>query len=677
MKQQKKILAALVAALLASTVGGAQATSKKPVHGKGRAVRTHRAGPHKAGERKAGARRVVARRPVESATELRLAELHGQVNDQQVQLDALRNQLANREQQTAQAQQGMADAQATAATATAASVQATQEATQNAQDVQQLKASVGDLQTKDQSLTETVVANQAQVQQEINSPSTIHYKGVTIQPVAFFAFEGVWREHSLNSDINTPFNTIPFPSATQGHISEVNFTGRQSRLGGLFSGDAGSYKLAGYFESDFLGVGTSSNNSQSNSYVFRVRQVWGQGENARGTRITGGQMWSLVTEDARGTDNRTEVLPNTVDPEYMVGFNWTRQPAIRLQQRFGDPKTGTFTLAFAAEQAQITNFTAQSSVGAAVPTNFFFAGPGQNGGLYNAAGNVGTGNTASTGALSTYANNVAPDAIVKLAVDFPHTHIEVGGIARFLRDYYYPITGTSTTTTGGVTTSAYTYTAGQPYLSNTATAGGVFGAIRLQARKYAEVGVQAMAGPGVGRYGSSQLADATVKPNGTLEPIRNYHGLFSLVTHEGKNLDIYAYYGGEYDQRTVYTVTTGAFNGVTEGYGPRNLNDAGCYALPPSGVAISSAGGSPASPGTCASPTRYIQEGMIGFTYRLVNSPKYGRLQYQTTYSYLQRTLWSGTVASASAAAFEPLPTPTGPRAEDSMVHVSMRYYIP
>ncbi len=658
MKDHSKLMTALVAALLVSAPSGAQTAAK----------------PHTAAHRKtrraSTARRTVRRAPVESAQAREMRELREQLSGQQVQIDALKNQLSARDQQVAAAQQSAAEAQQQIASAATATAAAAAQTTQNAQDVEQLKVSVGDLNTKNDSLTQTVVQNQAQVQQEINSPTTIHYKGLTIQPVAFFAFEGVWRQRSVNSDINTPFNTIPFPSATQGHVSELNFSGRQSRLGALFTGNAGTYHLAGYIEADFLGSGTSSNNNQSDSYVLRQRQVWGQAENAHGLRVTGGQMWSLVTEDARGTDNRTEVLPNTVDSQYMVGFNWTRQPGIRLQQRFGDPSTGTFTLALAAEQAQITNFTA---AGTGVPNNFFFAGAGQNGGLYNAAGNVGAGNTAGTGALSTYANNVAPDTMVKAAFDLPHAHIEVGGLARFLRDYYYPITGTSTTTTGGVTTTSYTYATG-PYRSNTATAGGVFGAARYLS-KVADVGVEAMAGPGVGRYGSSQLADATIKPNGTLEPIRNYHGLFSLVTHEGKKLDIYAYYGGEYAQRTLYTVTTGAYNGQVIGYGGRNLNDAGCYALPPSSAAINNSGGSPNSPSTCASPTRYIQEGMFGFTYRLINSPKYGRLQYQATYSYLQRSLWSGAVATPVATA--PVPTPTGPRAEDSMVHVGMRYYIP
>jgi hypothetical protein len=59
---------------------------------------------------------------------------------------------------------------------------------------------------------------------------------------------------------------------------------------------------------------------------------------------------------------------------------------------------------------------------------------------------------------------------------------------------------------------------------------------------------------------------------------------------------------------------------------------------------------------------------MFGFQYRPVNDPRYGRLQYSVTYSYLKRGLWSGIGSSTTAAA---------PQSSDPMVHVQMRYYIP
>jgi len=592
----------------------------------------------------------------ETPTETQLREMREALKAQQNEIDSLRSQLSSKSSDATAAQQTAADAQAQAAAAAASASQAQAAATAAATKADAASTSVTELQTTTTTLNDNVIANQRKVEEEINSPATLHYKGVNITPGGYAAFEGVWRQHSVNSDINTPFNSIPMPSANEGHVSELNFSARQSRLSVLVTGDAGAYKLTGYWEMDFLGTGTSSNNNQSNSYVMRQRQIWGQFATQGGFSITAGQMWSLVTEDAKGDDPRTEIQPLTIDPQYLVGYSWERQPGIRVEQHLGP-----VSLAASAEQAQITNFTAAGPI----PTEFFFGGIGQNGGLYNAAGNVSAGNTAGTGAISTYANNVAPDIIVKAAFDAPIVHFEVGGLGRFLRNEYFPVL----TVAGTVAAPVYTYS---PVLRNsTATAGGIFFSLRVKPMPFFEAAIQGMAGTGVGRYGSSQLADATLKPNETLSPIRNDHALFSLVFHPSKNIDFFTYYGGEYAQRTVYGVVTPT--GVASiGYGPRNLNDSGCYDLPQvSGNSSGTAGSISAY--NCASPTRYIQEAMGGVIWRAVNSPKYGRLQYEATYSYLQRNLWSGNNVPATGS----ITGPTGPRATDPMIHISMRYFIP
>jgi hypothetical protein len=597
----------------------------------------------------------------ESSEAQQLRELRDQMKQQQQEIEDLKGMLAGKTQQAQGAQQAAADAQAQASQAaqaatqaSQAAAQATQAATDAATKADAASATATDVKTKTADLQEQVVSNQAQVQQELHEPASIHYKGVEITPGGFVAAEGVYRQHSVNSDINTPFNSIPLPSASEGHTSELNFSGRQSRLSVLVSGDTGKFRLSGYYEMDFLGTGTSSNNNQSNSYVLRQRQIWGKVETQSGFAMTGGQMWSLVTEDRRGTDTRTEIQPQTIDPQYLVGYSWERQPGFRFQKRFGNYNTGAFTMAIAEEQAQITSFTANGTN----PTDYFFGGPGQNGGLYNAAGNIGAGNVAGTAGITTYANNLAPDTIVKFAYDQPLFHIEIGGLARWFRDSYIPVTygGTASAPT-------FTYAANGVYQTHTATGGGVFGAARVYVGKISEIAVQAMAGQGVGRYGSSQLADVTLRPDETLEPIRNYHGLFSWETHLSPKWDVFAYYGGEYAQRTVYQTPAGNLIG----YGPNNLSDAGCYNLP-AAVSTGTGSGGSISASTCGSPTRYIQEAMGGITWKPINSPRYGRLQYSATYSYIQRNLWSG-VGSAT--------TPSGPRATEPMVHVQMRYYIP
>jgi hypothetical protein len=245
--------------------------------------------------------------------------------DQQAQIDALKQQLANQQAPTVPppppetdpiatplAQKAESDAQAAEASSSSA-VQTAQAADVKATDANKKVDALHD---------------------EVYSPSALHYKGINITPGGFVALEGVWRQHSVNSDINTPLNSIPFPSAQEGHVSELNFSGRQSRLSVLAEGKPNaSTTLTGYYEMDFLGTGTSSNNNQSNSYVLRQRQIWGRYMNTNGFAVTGGQMWSLVTEDRKGTDARTEIQPQTIDPQYLVGYSWTRQPGIRLQQR--------------------------------------------------------------------------------------------------------------------------------------------------------------------------------------------------------------------------------------------------------------------------------------------------------------------------------------------------------
>ena len=67
-----------------------------------------------------------------------------------------------------------------------------------------------------------------------------------------------------------------------------------------------------------------------------------------------------------------------------------------------------------------------------------------------------------------------------------------------------------------------------------------------------EFALQGAAGDGIGRYGSAQIADLTLRPDGTQALIRTAHGLGELELHATPKLDIYAYFGGEYGWRTAY-----------------------------------------------------------------------------------------------------------------------------
>jgi multidrug efflux pump subunit AcrA (membrane-fusion protein) len=578
-------------------------------------------------------KKVVKKAPVESTMERELRELREQMTSQQSQINDLKRQLADRDARLSTAASDAQAANAAAAAAAAQAQSASSSLEQNNEAVNTLKATVTDLQNTSQGLAQTVSDTKRDINAAIESPTTMHYKGITITPVAFFAFETVYRSRSMASDVNTPFNSTPFQGAGQAHVSELNFSGRQSRVGGLFEGNTGPFKLAGYVEADFLSAGATSNENQSNSYTLRQRQIWGQAATQKGFTLTGGQMWSLVTETKKSTDNRTENLPMTVDAQYHVGFSWARQAALRFQQRFGG-----FTGAAAIEQAEYI-YSASNS-----PNNFFIGNLGTGGGLFNPTAN--------------YSNNVAPDLIVKGTYDGKYGHFEVGGLARWFRDRYYPNFAGAATPPSGTTAGA---------TNDTKTGGGFFANIRMPATNYLDVGVHVLAGTGVGRYGTSTLPDITVHPNGTLAPIKADQGLISLEGHPTKKLDIFGYAGGEYAQRTTYLATSGPLAGKLVGYAPITGVNTGCNTeTPPTAAGNGLAGAPPYGPGVpanCLGATRAVIAGTAGFTYRVYNNPRYGRLQYQLQYTYLTRETWTGVGGA--------------PKATNNMVFTGMRYYIP
>ena len=128
------------------------------------------------------------------------------------------------------------------------------------------------------------------------NPIAIHYKGISLTPGGFLAAETVFRNKAMGADINTPFNNIPFAGNPGGQTTEWNSSARQSRLSLLAEGKLDSVTIGGYVETDFLGTGITSNDNESNSYVLRIRQAWGQAKCDSGFTITGGQMWRMLAD---------------------------------------------------------------------------------------------------------------------------------------------------------------------------------------------------------------------------------------------------------------------------------------------------------------------------------------------------------------------------------------------
>jgi hypothetical protein len=183
--------------------------------------------------------------PVESAVERQIRELREQMLSQQAQIDALKRDNADKAAQLAAAQQSAQGAEAAAASASAKADTLSTSLSANADAVSSLNSTVTDLKTTNVGLAQTISDTKKSITDAMENPLALRYKGITITPVAFFAFETVYRQRSINSDINTPFNSTPYPGAAQAHTSELNFSGRQSRIGGLFEGNTGAFKLSG------------------------------------------------------------------------------------------------------------------------------------------------------------------------------------------------------------------------------------------------------------------------------------------------------------------------------------------------------------------------------------------------------------------------------------------------
>lgn len=558
--------------------------------------------------------------------------------------DHLQKEVDEMKQQLQEANRNAAEAQANALQAKQ-ELEAARTAGHNDEAVAKLQDAVGQLKSTSATIAESLQTNQASIK-ALESPETLHFRNITLTPGGFLAAETVWRQRGIGGDVNTQFAGIPFSGQTAGVLSEFNASGRQSRVTLLAEAKLPGSTVRGYYESDFLSAGTTSNDNESNSYTLRMRQAWAQAQFKTWT-ITGGQMWSLATELKSGLSNLQEAPPLTIDAQYNVGFTWARQYGFRTTKQIGD----RMWIGAAVEEAQTLNIGGHN-----LPT-IAYQQAGNGGGLYNSTAN--------------YSFNQAPDLVAKIAYQPSFGHFELFAIGRFFRDRIFP--------NGAAPPGAQQPTATSALGAYTAkTQGGGVGAngrISLFAHSL-DIGAHILAGDGLGRYSSSTLADATAHPDGSLELLTGGSALASVEEHLGKRLDLYAYYGGEYAKRAFYNTgyfvtTVGPTQGepILGGYGAPNNLVYGCSieVLP---VTSGNGGGNvPGSAANCQADTRNMQEGTLGYWYRFF-SGSHGTLQQGIQYSYVSRHTWQGVG--------DPLTGLGGsPKAIDNMLFTSFRYYFP
>ena len=291
-------------------------------------------------------------------------------------------------------------------------------------------------------------------------------------------------------------------------------------------------------------------------------------------------MWSLATEDKKGISNLSgDILtPQTIDPNYVAGFVWTRQYGFRVTKTGKNAAFGVAVenpqLLYTASLAGNTPYAVLGSAGA-------------NGGNYNAAISAcspatsivnytnqaetdSAGNTVhvavpvykTVNGCANIANlsfNEAPDLIVKVAFDPGWGHYEIFGIGGFAHETVYPGETTNSNLYGGLTDIAHRRDGCAPalttagYYTNSITLGGVGGSLRvpLIADKLI-FGAKGLYGPGMGRYGDSTLADVTANAAGALRPSTTSPACSRLRPTQLRAWLIYLNYGGDYAGRDDY-----------------------------------------------------------------------------------------------------------------------------
>jgi len=507
-------------------------------------------------------------------------ELEGQIN-------SLKSDLAEKDAQLKKAQQAAADAQAAADRAAAAASSQNQAVSDNAAAVTTLQTTVTDMKAANASAVASLSDETAAVKKAIANPGALHYKGISLTPGGYAAAETVYRSKATGGDIPTAFSSLPYEGADAYSLSEFYGSARQSRVTLMAEGKTNWGTLRGYYEADWLGTGITSNNNQSNSYVLRQRVLWAQAESNSHWAFTGGQLWSLATEDKKGISNLSgDILtPQTIDPNYVAGFVWTRQYGFRVTKTF--PKAA-FGVSFENPQllysAALAGSTPYAVLGSA----------GANGGNYNAAiSSVGvttyvksyTGVTTEDSAgnkvysyvrnyntitansnIANISFNDAPDVIMKAAIDPGWGHYEIFGIIGFAHETVYPNVTQNSYKYGGVVDimgnngsapgTAIASSSNAGYVSDAIVVGGGGASLRVPVIKdKLTVGVKGLYGPGVGRYGDTTLSDVTDNAWGGISPIHNASGLLTVEATPTRRLTLYLNYGGDYAARADYANT--------------------------------------------------------------------------------------------------------------------------
>jgi hypothetical protein len=429
---------------------------------------------------------------------------------------------------------------------------------------------------------------------EPSAPLQLRIGDATIQPIGFLDFTAEWKSENAGGSIGSSFGSVPYNNGATGRLGEFRFSPQNSRFGFRIDANFKDAHIMAYNENDFLGTSGTSNLSVTNgAFVPRLRLFWvdirkGQWE------ILGGQSWSMLTPNRKGISP----LPGDIfysqatDVNYVAGLTWTRQPGFRVVYHPAD--TVAFGLALENPDAYIGGSSGGPSP--VLPTAL--------------AGLAGTQLDNATSVQTS--PNLHPDIIAKLAFDpVSRVHFEFAGIERTFK-IWNNVTNTYFTKVG----------AGGSFNGNFALAP----AFRIVTNNFWS--------DGGGRYLFGQAPDLMLRSNGSISPIHAGGVVEGFEASAGKNLLLYAYYGGIYIGKDIGLDANGT---TLIGYGYR---------------------------GSANSQDRYIQEITFGFNQTIWKDAKWGAVNVMGQYAYIFREPWYVAPGTAKGA-------------HDNTIFMNLRYTLP
>ena len=444
-------------------------------------------------------------------------------------------------------------------------------------------------------------------------PGKFCYKGITLTPGGWVDLDGIYRTRNLASDVGSIYAFIPFGISRNHNVDETRFSARTSRFSLLAEGNVdAATRVAGYGEIDFEGAAQTANSVATNSYNPRMRQLSVEVDRTDwGLHMLAGQSWSLNTPMKAGIDPRNIDAPGVLDFESVPGFLAARQPGIRVWKDFGPE----FAVAVSAENPQTSFFGGNNAPAVGTPavgpqgvlnTNLLVSLTGPGGSFFNSLNNVTL--------------NDIPDVTVKAAWDptIGANKLHVEGWVLY-RDFF----------------DRFNFE--NHHVEDVSFGGHV--ALEV-IPKTLDLSFSAAYGT-LGRFSAAPFPDATLRQDGSIQPIPLTAVQGGLVWHTTPKLDLYAYAGLEKVKATFSNVGTVPF-----GYGNPLYDNRGCNI---EGAAAS----------TCNGNTSEVRQITAGF-FNTAFQGAYGTIKTGVQYSYTQRFAFEGVGGA--------------PRTDDHIVMTQVRY---